>query len=86
MNQCNPLYDIHDRLEDFDDCDPNEILLMTCPHCSHVTFYKGSGIFSNICECCGWEGLSEHDEEAYTVVDYWGLEISGYDEVESFNL
>jgi len=86
MNECNQVYDIHFRLEDFELYDPNEVLLIDCPHCSHVTFYKGSGMFNDACECCGWEGLHEHDENAYTVADYCEFEFSGYGEVENFNL
>lgn len=90
-HECNPLYDVHGRFDELQDeygdyYDLNEFLLLDCPECGCVTFYKGGGIANNICECCGWEGLSDFDEIAYTVANYWGKEIAGYDNVENFNL
>ena len=87
---CNPLYDIDERLfelgyeygEPYDD----EILLMDCQKCNHVTIYKHDGFFHQDCECCGCDDLAAYDTFAYTLFEYWGKEIDGYDEVENSNL
>lgn len=90
MNECNPLYDIHGRFDELQDeygdyYDLNEFLLLDCPECGCVVFYKGGGIVNNVCECCGWEGLGDFDDLAYTISDYWGKKISGYNDMENFN-
>lgn len=87
---CNPLYDIDERLfelgyefgEPYDD----EILLIDCPGCRHVTIYQHNGFVFDRCECCGCSDLAAFESLAYTLLEYWGKEFAGYDGVDNFNL
>lgn len=87
--ECDPMYDVHQYIDDLArrygrDFDPNNFLIVDCPACGHATYYDEGATDS--CKCCGFANLADYADDAYTIADFWGIDFSGYDDVEVFNL
>lgn len=75
MHQCSEGYDVEQWLEEHgvrSRFSPQEIWLLDCPLCGHVTYYDRTETAQ--CACCGYGNLRENHENAYRLIDLWDLQ------------